>query len=77
MLVAKLNAQAPKYSNEFLSIGVGARSLALSGAVVAGNNGVYSGYWNPAAMVSIDGFIMLMVMVFGELHWSKGQTEYL
>ncbi|MFC2118930.1 PorV/PorQ family protein [Bacteroidota bacterium] len=54
MAAGRLIAQAPKYSNEFLSLGVGARSLALSGSVVAGNNGVYSGYWNPAGLVSSD-----------------------
>lgn len=46
-----LFAQAPKYSNEFLSVGIGARSLALSGSVVAGINDVYAGYWNPAGLV--------------------------
>jgi len=47
-------AQAPKYSNEFLAVGVGARSLALSGSVVASINDVYAGYWNPAGLVLSD-----------------------
>ncbi|MFO7878544.1 MAG: PorV/PorQ family protein [Bacteroidota bacterium] len=50
-----LHAQtAPKYSNEFLSIGVGARALGMSNAVVASSQGVMSGYWNPAAMTELD-----------------------
>lgn len=41
---------APKYSNEFLAIGVGADALGLSNAVVAQTDGVNSGYWNPAGL---------------------------
>jgi hypothetical protein len=39
---------APKYSNEFLSIGIGADALGLASAVVAQTSSVNSGYWNPA-----------------------------
>ena len=39
---------APKYSNEFLQIGVGANALGMSNASVAGVDDVTSGYWNPA-----------------------------
>ena len=46
-------AQAPKYSNEFLSIGVGARGLAMSKAQVASVNDLTSAYWNPAGLVEI------------------------
>lgn len=45
---------APKYSNEFLSIGVGARGIALSSTQVASVNDVTSGYWNPAGLVQIQ-----------------------
>ena len=41
---------APKYSNEFLSIGVGARGLGLSNAQVASIDDVTAGYWNPAGL---------------------------
>ncbi len=47
-------AQAPKYSNEFLSIGVGARGLAMSKAQVASVNDVTSAYWNPAGLMGIQ-----------------------
>jgi len=43
-------AQAPKYSNEFLAIGVGARALGMSGSVVASSASAYSAYWNPAGL---------------------------
>lgn len=44
---------APKYSNEFLNIGVGARALGMSNAVVANTGGVTSGYWNPAGLLDL------------------------
>lgn len=43
-------AQAPKYSNEFLKIGVGARAMGMANAFVANANDVTSGYWNPAGL---------------------------
>ncbi len=45
---------SPKYSNEFLSIGVGARALGMSGSQVAHVNDVTAGYWNPAGLLSIN-----------------------
>ncbi len=50
---ASVWAQAPKYSNEFLAIGVGARSLGMSGAQVASCDDVTSGYWNPAGLLGV------------------------
>lgn len=44
---------APKFSNEFLSIGVGARALGMSNAYVTTVNDVTSGYWNPAGLTEI------------------------
>lgn len=43
----------PKYVNEFLNIGVGARALGMSLAQVASVNDVTSGYWNPAGLLGI------------------------
>ncbi len=43
-----------KYSNEFLTIGAGARGLAMGGAVIANQNDVYSPMWNPAGLIGID-----------------------
>jgi len=43
-------AQAPKFSNEFLAIGVGARGMGLGNSLVASVNDVTGGYWNPASL---------------------------
>lgn len=44
-------AQIAKYSNEFLNLGVGARSLGMGNTGVASTTGAYSGYWNPAGLL--------------------------
>lgn len=46
--------RTPKYSNEFLKIGVGARAFGMGNAQVAAANDVTAGYWNPAALASAD-----------------------
>lgn len=56
------NAQAPKYSNEFLAIGVGARALGISNAVVSITDDVTSGYWNPAGLTHIESDLQLGLM---------------
>ncbi|MFN5370491.1 MAG: PorV/PorQ family protein [Bacteroidia bacterium] len=43
-----------KYSNEFLSIGVGARALGMSGAQVSIVDDVTSGFWNPAGLAAMS-----------------------
>lgn len=45
---------APKYSNEFLAIGVGARALGMSNSYITSVNDVTSGYWNPAGLTRTD-----------------------
>ena len=51
-----LSAQisAPKYSNEFLSVGVGARAFAMGNVAVASQKGVEAAYWNPASLVDLN-----------------------
>ncbi len=44
--------QVRKYSNEFLNIGVGARALGMGNANVSSVEGVESGYWNPAGLLT-------------------------
>lgn len=44
---------APKYSNEFLQIGVGARALGMGNSLVAGVNDVTAAYWNPAGLTHV------------------------
>lgn len=45
---------APKYSNEFLQIGVGAQSLGMGNAMVAGVDDVTSVFWNPAGLTRVE-----------------------
>jgi len=49
------NAQvARKYSNEFLTLGVGARGLAMSNTMVSISNDVTAAYWNPAGLARLE-----------------------
>ncbi|TZF82564.1 hypothetical protein FW774_13725 [Pedobacter sp. BS3] len=43
-----------KYSNEFLSIGVGSQAFGMSQSVVASVNDVTAGYWNPAGLMRME-----------------------
>ena len=51
------NAQTVRnYSNEFLNIGVDAKGLGMSKAIVASTDGVNAGYWNPAGLVNVEDY---------------------
>ncbi|OEK05491.1 hypothetical protein BFP71_07765 [Roseivirga misakiensis] len=55
LVTSSVNAQTtPKYSNEFLSIGVGARALGMSNAMTSVVDDVTAAYWNPAALTDIE-----------------------
>ncbi len=47
-------ACAQIYSNEFLTIGAGARGQALGNSVIASSTGIYATYWNPAGLAAVD-----------------------
>lgn len=53
---------APKYSNEFLAVGVGARALGMGNAFTAVTNDVTSGYWNPAGLLGVKGDLQVGAM---------------
>lgn len=55
-------AQVRKYSNEFLAIGVSARALGMSNAIVASVDDVTAGYWNPGGLNRITYDMQLGVM---------------
>ena len=55
-------AQILKYSNEFLSIGVGARAAGMGGAVVASCDDATSAYWNPAGLLHIKDNVQVSLM---------------
>lgn len=61
LLQSSVFSQA-KYSNEFLSIGIGARALGMSNSVLASGNDVTSGYWNPAGLCNIKGDMQVGLM---------------
>jgi len=48
------SAQVAKYSNEFLSLGIGARGLAMSNTLVSLTDDVTAAYWNPAGLVRMQ-----------------------
>ncbi|MBR3466697.1 MAG: PorV/PorQ family protein [Bacteroidales bacterium] len=51
-----------KYSNEFLSLGLGARGLAMSNTMCALTDDVTSAYWNPAGLTRMDKRYQLALM---------------
>lgn len=57
-----LQAQTPKYSNEFMYLGVGARALGMGKAFTAISDDASSGYWNPAGLLHLPSNIQLKFM---------------
>ncbi|MCB9245289.1 MAG: PorV/PorQ family protein [Flavobacteriales bacterium] len=53
---------APKYSNEFLGIGVSARAAGMSNSILAGVDDVSAGFWNPSALVHMKDKAQLAYM---------------
>ncbi|NJC26525.1 putative type IX sorting system protein PorV2 [Neolewinella antarctica] len=47
------DAVSQKYSNEFLTIGVGARAHGMGSAVTASQQDVYAAAWNPAGLAGL------------------------
>jgi len=45
---------AGKYAGDFLSIGAGARALALGGAAIALTDDATGTYWNPASLITVN-----------------------
>lgn len=50
----KAQTTAPKYSNEFLKLGVGADAAGMGNTRIGIANDVTSGYWNPAGIAFIE-----------------------
>ncbi len=59
---AAQTTKTPKYSNEFLNLGVGARALGMGKVQVALADNATAGYWNPAGLANqkskYDGVLM-------------------
>ena len=75
LMAATQSSFSQKYSNEFLSIGLGARAQAMGNAFVATVDDVTAGFWNPAALASID---MSKGIQIGAQHaeWFGGIGKY-
>ena len=60
--VAAQSTKTPKYSNEFLNLGVGARALGMGKVQVSLADDATAGYWNPAGLANqthkYDGVLM-------------------
>ncbi len=59
---AAQSTKAPKFSNEFLNLGVGARALGMGKVQVSLADNATAGYWNPAGLTNqthkYDGVLM-------------------
>lgn len=51
-----------KYSNEFLSLGIGARGLAMANTMCATSDDVTAAYWNPAGLTRMNKRYQLSLM---------------
>ncbi len=52
--IGLVETYSQKYSNEFLSIGIGARARGMGNATVASTNSVFASFWNPAALGALE-----------------------
>ncbi len=55
-------AQTPKYSNEFLSIGTGARAKAMGNSFIAIADDATAGYWNPSGLLKVESNLQFSLM---------------
>ncbi len=74
--ISFLQAQAPKFSNEFLNIGLGARAHGMGGAQAATVGDVTSMYWNPAGLADVRVSFQFSAM-HAEWFAGIGQFDYL
>ena len=62
LTVAMVGRGQSKYSNEFLSLGLGARGLGMANTMCAITDDVTSAYWNPAGLTRMDKRYQLALM---------------
>jgi hypothetical protein len=69
----KAQGEFRKYSNNFLSIGVGGRAHGMGGAVGATTSGVFSTQWNPAGLARSNAPLSVSAM---HAEWFAGVINY-
>lgn len=62
LVLGSFAQDAPKYTNEFLAIGVGARALGMGYSFVGAADDVTAGYWNPAGLLGVKGDLQVGAM---------------
>ena len=76
LCVPLLAQDAPKYSNEFLAIGVGARALGMGSAYTSLVGDVTAGYWNPSGLLGVRGDLQVGAM-HSEYFAGIGKYDYI
>ena len=66
-------AEFRKYSNNFLSIGVGGRAHGMGGAVGATESNIFSSQWNPAGLARTNAPMQVSAM---HAEWFAGVVNY-
>lgn len=75
LLIATSNVWGDNYTGDFLTVGVGARSMGLGGAYVGLSNDVTATYWNPAGLGLIQG--VQVCLMHGARSSSLGNYNYM
>ncbi|MCT4616463.1 MAG: hypothetical protein N4A49_16530 [Marinifilaceae bacterium] len=65
----------PKYSNEFLSLGVGSRAFSMGNAVVASHKGTEASYWNPAG-IRVENYDNQIAAMHNEYFGGMAKYDY-
>ena len=71
-MMVSFHVSSQTFSNEFLSIGVGARSHGMARAQVSVVDDITSAYWNPAGLSNIDAF----QLSYMHSEWFAGISKY-
>jgi len=60
--ITQLDKIAPKYSNEFLAIGVGAEAIGKGNSIISQVEGVNAAYWNPSGLTQTNKWLDASLM---------------